>query len=85
MVAAASEVLPLTQQVAFWKERAEKAEATELALRRLLWLRHGCDGLYGDDGEMQCGHCIIDFKRAAVGDIESRFIEINRRAFLESK
>jgi hypothetical protein len=32
-------------------------------LRELLWLNHGCVGLYGDDGEMQCGKCLIDFKR----------------------
>jgi hypothetical protein len=36
-----------------------------LALRKLLWLRHGCEpgALYGDDGEMQCGKCLVDFKR----------------------
>lgn len=35
-------------------------------LRKVLWLNHGCDigALYGDDGEMQCGRCIIDFLRA---------------------
>lgn len=34
-------------------------------LRELLWLRHSCNpaGLYGDDGEQQCGQCGIDFKR----------------------
>lgn len=35
----------------------------ELLLRKLLWLNHGCTFLYGDDGEMQCGKCLIDFKR----------------------
>lgn len=35
----------------------------ELLLRKLLWLNHGCTLLYGDDGEMQCGKCLIDFKR----------------------
>lgn len=30
-----------------------------------MWINHGCsmDALYGDDGEMQCGNCVIDFKR----------------------
>jgi len=44
-------------------------------LRRLLWLRHGCDtgALYGDDGEMQCGHCIMDFKRMPAQEIENRW------------
>jgi len=34
-------------------------------LRRHLWINHGCEAhcLYGDDGEMQCGSCLIDFKR----------------------
>lgn len=37
----------------------------DLALRRMLWLHHGCSvaALYGDDGEMSCGACRIDFKR----------------------
>ena len=35
----------------------------EEEIRQTLWLGHGCQGLYGDDGEMQCGACCIDFKR----------------------
>ena len=38
----------------------------EGTLRMLLWLRHDADHaatLYGDDGEMQCGICKIDFLR----------------------
>jgi hypothetical protein len=46
-------------------------------LRRLLWLRHGCDfaALYGDDGEMQCNAsgCHIDFKRDSAERIEQAF------------
>ncbi len=47
----------------------------ERILRRLLWLRHGCDprGLYGDDGEMQCHECMTDFKRMPAAMIEERF------------
>ncbi len=39
----------------------------EIILRRMLWLRHGCalSALYGDDGEMQCSECRIDFLRDA--------------------
>jgi hypothetical protein len=48
----------------------------ELTLRKLLWIRHGCSGLYGDDGEMQCGQCLIDFKREPAADIEARFQQI---------
>ncbi|MBT6050462.1 MAG: hypothetical protein HOG49_26990 [Candidatus Scalindua sp.] len=34
-------------------------------LRELLWINHGHDfhALYGDDGEMQCAECHVDFKR----------------------
>ncbi len=44
-------------------------------LRELLWLRHGCSfpALYGDDGEMQCHHCMIDFKRDNVKKISQAF------------
>ena len=41
------------------------AAEREALWRELLWLRHGCPThmLYGDDGEMQCNHCMADFKR----------------------
>ena len=61
-----------------------------MALRQMLWLRHGCplSCLYGDDGEMQCNctnrhHKSIDFLRDSVDDIrfklmptEQQFMEI---------
>jgi len=55
----------------------EKLEADNYVLRWLLWLRHGCNGasLYGDDGEMQCNTCMIDFKRDDPLDIEQKWIE----------
>lgn len=49
-------------------------------LRYMLWLTHGCIGLYGDDGEMQCNcgnHFRLDFKRDSVDKIVS--ILSNRR------
>lgn len=33
-------------------------------LRKILWSAHGNHVRYGDDGEMQCNSCAIDFKRA---------------------
>jgi len=47
----------------------------EWALRQMLWLRHGCGftALYGDDGEMQCHNCGIDFLRATVDEIMGQF------------
>jgi hypothetical protein len=58
----------------------------ELTLRKLLWLRHGCDlsALYGDDGELQCHICKIDFLRDAVDYINKRFYEIGLNIYLES-
>ena len=50
-------------------------EAENQMLRKLLWLRHGCPimALYGDDGEMQCCQCRIDFKRDDVELIISKW------------
>ena len=44
-------------------------------LRKLLWLRHGHDGLDGDEGEMQCNTngCMIDFKRDSIETIKHRW------------
>jgi hypothetical protein len=55
-------------------------------LRKLLWLRHGCSfsALYGDDGEMQCSACGIDFKRAPAEDIEAQWERIGLRRLAES-
>lgn len=48
-------------------EEAGVVNIPEQELREYLWLNHGHLGLYGDDGEMQCGECskygIIDYKR----------------------
>jgi hypothetical protein len=45
-------------------------------LRKLLWLNHGHMELYGDDGEMQCSRCMLDFKRDSISKIEKVFTEI---------
>ncbi len=42
------------------------------SLRELLWLHHGHDSLYGDDGEMQCSRCGLDFKRDNVDNIKGK-------------
>ena len=55
---------------------------TELIFRHLLWLNHGCPvtHLYGDDGEMQCSACAIDFKRWSAGEIATRLAERRLKA-----
>lgn len=45
------------------RERAEVRAKAEAETRRCLWLAHGHDGIYGDDGEMQCALCGVDYKR----------------------
>jgi len=45
-------------------------------LQRLLWLRHDPNHfsiLYGDDGEMQCGACLVDFKHMDAAEIEAHW------------
>lgn len=43
----------------------------ELELRKEWWLNHGHDGVYGDDGEMQCGKClpIGDYLRTPIVEL----------------
>lgn len=54
-------------------------QESEFSLRRMLWLRHGCplSALYGDDGEMQCNACMIDFRREAAFEIERRWAVVH--------
>jgi hypothetical protein len=49
----------------------------EKILRELLWIRHGHEELYGDDGEMQCGRCGIDFKRYSPSTIRAIWVYKN--------
>ena len=45
----------------------------EQRLRAFLWLNHGHDMLYGDDGEMQCQRCMPtwDYWRMPLDEIMS--------------
>ena len=48
-----------------------------MTFRRLLWLTHGKECvLYGDDREMRCNTCMIDFKRMSVEEIDKRFYDL---------
>jgi len=59
----------------------------EFILRKLLFLRHGCSipDLYGDDGELQCNKCMIDFKRDSAELIEKKFHEIAINSLTKDK
>ena len=67
-------------------EYVEHLQEENKKLRQLLWLAHLGVGhaCYGDDGEMQCSQCRIDFKRDSVIDIENRIIKINTDNYLKS-
>lgn len=52
-------------------------------LRKLLWLNHGHQELYADDGEMQCPHCLLDFKRDPIERIQKRFGDMAFERMLE--
>lgn len=60
---------------------------SEQILRQLLWLNHGCavSTLYGDDGEMQCSKCGIDFKRMPAIELEAAFIERGLARYKEAQ
>ena len=58
-------------------------------LRKMLWLDHGHKGQYGDDGEMQCGACAMeygfyDWKRTPIGEIEAKITEAGMRKLAET-
>lgn len=59
----------------------------EQTLRKLLWLRHGCSrfDLYGDDGEMQCVACKIDFKRESVEALQEKLFRPHCVFFTKDK
>jgi len=65
-------------------ELTNKLKADNLKLRKLLWLTHGCKQLYGDDGEMQCSSCSLDFKRDSVKKTESVFNNNAYAALIEA-
>jgi hypothetical protein len=45
----------------------------EYELRKEWWGNHGHEylALYGDDGEMQCLRCLMDFKRAPLEIVQA--------------
>ena len=66
------------------KENADEIMALQSdnrKLRYLLAIQH--DGpkhmIYGDDGELQCSACWIDFRRDTVADIERKLYEAGMR------
>ena len=55
-------------------EEIERLEEENHVMRAWMWLNHGHKGMYGDDGEMQCGMCheqygFWDWKRTPLKEI----------------
>lgn len=52
-------------------------------MRQLLWTSHcgstHISNLYGDDGEMQCARCGLDFKRQPLEELQKRCYEENMK------
>jgi len=60
----------------------------EMQLREYLWASHGHQGLYGDDGEMQCGECApfgcIDYKREPIEKVITACIKARENVNLKA-
>ena len=65
----------------------EELKVENKILRTLLWKNHGCScsALYGDDGELQCNQCMIDFKRDSVYEIEAKIYNKNMKDVVDTK
>ena len=57
-----------------------EAEDSIRETRQALWVGHGHDGLYGDDGEMQCSVCRADYKRDPLPDLVRKALKAARPA-----
>lgn len=56
----------------------------EMLLRKLLWYHHGCNpiNIYGDDGELQCHECGLDFKRHSQKKIDDTIGKMNMARYM---
>lgn len=63
-------------------EALRAAEQENIALRKFAWLWHGCpiNALYGDDGELSCGRCGLEFKRGDPNEWPGQFHAADARA-----
>jgi len=58
-------------------------------LRRMLWSSHGHTGMYGDDGELQCGECLHeygfwDWRRTSIAEIGLKIQEAQLKKLAKS-
>ena len=78
---AEEQVARLAEALAFAEGEIAGLRANQHHLKRQVWLTHGCPmpALYGDDGEMACNACGIDFKRWTVERILARLMDLHLR------
>lgn len=80
-VGCAERIAQLQRRIAELESRAAQPASprsgAEMLLRHEWWLNHGCpiSALYGDDGEMQCGRCLVDFGREALDKLHKHVHE----------
>ena len=69
-----------------WFKASDEYKFLEDMVRKLWWEEHFNKAnhyLYGDDGEMQCNVCLIDFKRETLGVLGSK--RVNFLTLLSSR
>lgn len=68
----------MSENETFAAPDAPPQEGIERKIREYLWLSHGHQGLYGDDGEMQCGMCapMWDYKRAPLAELVAQALKV---------
>ena len=73
-----AENVELQQQLAAQRAEVERLRQQvallEIWIRKRIWAGHGCDGIYGDDGELQCNNITahgrpLDFKRMPLQEL----------------
>jgi|GEM_PF-5606551 hypothetical protein len=77
----------INSAISLVKERAFELEKENLELRILLWMNHNPQhfpDLYGDDGELQCKACKLDFKRDSPKTMAERWEKLNLQKLLQS-
>ena len=57
----------------------------EYRWRKLVFDSHNCLAKYGDDGEMYCGRCRIDFRRYELETIEQMLLARTLKLIYESR
>ena len=71
-------MMPVTENLT---DEIERLKFDNRKLRYLLARQHDSAKhmIYGDDGELQCSGCWIDFRRDPVADIERKLYEAGMR------